>query len=41
MFLHVPGLAEEEAVEKGRVVALGLIGALVETFVVEEINGIS
>lgn len=39
MFLHVPGLASEEAVERGRVVALALVGALVETFVVGEING--
>lgn len=41
MFLHVPGLASDEAVEKGRVVALGLVGALVETFVMGEINGTS
>ena len=39
MFLHVPGIGSEEAVEKGRAVALALIGALVETLVVGEING--
>lgn len=29
MFLHVPGGVEEEDIERGRRVALGLIGALV------------
>lgn len=29
MFLHVPGGVEDEDVERGRRVALGLIGALV------------
>lgn len=33
MFLHVPGLASEEGLEKGKVVALGLVGALVECLV--------
>lgn len=41
MFLHVPGLVSEEGLERGKIVALGLVGALVESLVVggEEKNG--
>lgn len=39
MFLHVPGLVSEEGLERGKIVALGLVGALVESLVLGEKNG--